>query len=179
MEKIIEMPNGRKQIKFENARFIFRTNFQGNPDRDKYRSNERYGNVVIEDEDLARALKAEGFNVRTYDRKDSDEIVSTVYYIRIKLNFNPPVGVRPPKVYYVDTEEKPTLLDEDTIGHIDDLQDSRNIKSVNATCNLRYSRDTSNTVWVNVMYVEESFEEDPWAGRYQTPSVDISEDDPF
>lgn len=178
MEKIIEMPNGRKQIKFENARFIFRTNLQGNPDRDKYRSNEHYANIVIEDPDLAEALTTEGFNVRTYQRQQDEDVVST-YYVRIKLNFNPPQGVRPPRVYYVDTEGHAVQLDEDTIGHIDDLQDARNIKAVNATCNLRYNRDRGNTIWVNVMYVEQSFEDDPWANRYQAPVADPVEDTPW
>ena len=53
---VLKDNNGRpvERVCIENARFIFNTNFQGDPNRDTYKSRERKGNVLIEDEEFAR-----------------------------------------------------------------------------------------------------------------------------
>ena len=48
----------------ENGKFIFDTNFAGDPKKDRFGSDERKANLVIPDIDLARELIDDGFNVR-------------------------------------------------------------------------------------------------------------------
>ena len=48
----------------ENGKFIFDTNFAGDPKKDRFGSDERKANLVIPDIDLARELIDDGFNIR-------------------------------------------------------------------------------------------------------------------
>ena len=52
-----------KIVSIENTRFIFETNFSGDPRRDKYGDTKRYVNIVIPEE-IACELSDEGFNVK-------------------------------------------------------------------------------------------------------------------
>ena len=66
-----------KLVSIENTRFIFETNFSGDPRRDKYGSDKRYANIVIPEE-LANELSDEGFNVKCTNPKD-DEYEKTYF----------------------------------------------------------------------------------------------------
>lgn len=172
------LPNGRKQVEFNDTRFIFNTNFDGDPEKDNFGSSERKGNVVIGDHELAEELRRDGFNVRTTKPRPGyeDEFVPEDY-IAVKVNFNTPPGLKPPKICLVSANGNPIPLDEESIKTIDELQLSRSITNVNVTCNLRYNKDGRNTLYVQYMYVEQDVDNDPYAARYQHPNED--EDVPF
>lgn len=167
-----------KDIDIRNSRFIFNTNFEGNPEKDRFRSPERKGNLIIPDKRLAREMMDEKFNVKmTKPRPGYEEDFEPEYYISVKMNFK---SRRPPKIMLVD-ENGPMPLTEDTVSTIDILQENHAIKNVNALCNVYHNNDRdSNSLYVSVMYVEQDVERDPYADLYSKTKDTPEEDDlPF
>lgn len=153
----------RKLISIENTKFIFRTNFSGDPDRDKYGSTVRKGNVIIPDHIQARELIDAGFNVKmTKPREAEDEGFAPKYFVSVIVNYD---SERPPKVYLVSGDAEPVLLDEESIAAIDSCY----VLNVNVTLNPYYNQRTDrNSLYVKTMYVEQDMEEDPFMDRYKT-----------
>ena len=54
----------RDPIFIEDAKFIYRTNFAGDPDKDKYHNNTRRGNLTIPNEEQALEMRDAGYNVK-------------------------------------------------------------------------------------------------------------------
>ncbi len=102
----------RNILQIDNARIIFR-NFAGRPD--KYnREGDRNFAVVIEDQNLADDLIADGWNVKIRPpREDGDE---PFMYLPVKVKFND----RGPRVYLVTGITK-NRLDEDSVGCLDNI----------------------------------------------------------
>lgn len=73
----------RQKVNIDDTRFIFTTNFSGDPERDRFGSDQRRVNVVIPTEELAQHLLDLGVKVkqtkpnpeRTYD----EPFVPTLY----------------------------------------------------------------------------------------------------
>ena len=155
-----------RQIELENTRFIFNTNFAGDPANDpKFHSTARQGNVIIPDADLAQQMIRDGFNVKeTKPRPGFEDDFTPEYFIAVKLSFS---GRKPPKVYLVSGNSTPVLLDEESVSEIDRLQENRSVANVNCLCNVYHNeeRDT-NSLYVNIMYVEQLIDDDPYAARY-------------
>lgn len=155
------------QVEFNNTRFIFRTNFQGDPERDTYGSRERRGNVVIPDPELAMRLRADGFNVReTRPMEGMEDGFEPEYYVAVKLNFDSRPGFAPPTVCIVPPGGPPVRLDEESVAEIDDMQDARAVRNVNVLCNMRFNRDGRNTLYAQYLYVEQAISDDPYAHLY-------------
>ena len=71
----------------------------------------------------------------------------------------------PPKVYLVSGNCEPKLLDEDSVGSIDQMR----VKNVNVILN-PYEYDPANngmSLYVRTMYVEQDLDDDPYAARYR------------
>ena len=113
------MAKEKKIVSIENTRFIFRTNFSGDPERDSFGSTARKANIIIPDEELALSLRDEGFNVKqTKPREGEEEDYIPKYFVSISLNYD---SEWPPKVYLVTGKNMPVLLDEESIGILDDV----------------------------------------------------------
>lgn len=144
-----------KTILLENTNTIFMTNFSGDPQRDNFGSDERQVNLIIPNEEQAKALMDEGFNVKTWEK---DDVIT--YFIKVKLNFN---GKWPPKVYWVNTAKRRLLMDEESVGELDNIS----IKNVNAVLNPWFnSKNEKYSMYVKTMYVEQNMDDDPFAARY-------------
>lgn len=152
----------RKLISIENTRPIFITNFSGDPERDRFGSEARQLNLVIPDEEQARDLVDEGFNVKqTKPREDDGDEFEPTYYINVKLNYN---SDYPPRVYLVSGDAEPVLLDEESV----DMLDRCYILNINVVLNPYYNQRTDRkSLYVRTMYVEQDIEEDPFATRYR------------
>ena len=152
----------RRLIAIENTKFIYRTNFSGDPERDTFGSDARKGNIIIPDEDLALDLIEEGFNVKqTKPRPGEEEGFVPTYYVSAIVNYDTDW---PPRVYLVSGRSEPVLLDEETIDEIDKCY----VLNVNVTLNPHRNKRTSRlSLYVRTMYVEQDIEDDPFAHRYR------------
>ena len=150
----------KRLITIENTRFIYKTNFQGDPARDTYGSDARQGNIVIPSYEQAMELMDEGFNVKQTKPREDDEDFELEYYVSVKLNYDSPW---PPKVYLVVGNNEPVLLDEDSIREVDEGR----VLNVNVILNpYENERTRTKSLYVRTMYVEQDVEADPFAARY-------------
>lgn len=151
----------RDPIFVENTKFIFRTNFAGDPSKDKYKSTTRRGNLIIPDPEMADEMAAAGYNVKQTRPHDGEEDgFEPIYFVPVIIGYGHPK--RKPKVYLV-SNGVPAELDEENVGMIDDVY----VLNVNATLNPRYNPDRDSwTLYVSQLYVEQDVAYDPWADRY-------------
>lgn len=156
----------------ENGKFIFDTNFAGDPKKDRFGSDERKANLVIPDIDLARELIDDGFNVRlTKPRVGEEEGFVPRYFVKVKLNYK---STWPPKVYLVTDEDKSVLLDEESVACLDDIWVDR----VNAVLN-RYEGPNGKSLYIKSMEVYQKVDDDPISAKYRRRNRDEEEEIPF
>lgn len=156
----------------ENGKFIFDTNFAGDPKKDRFGSDERKANLVIPDINLARELIDDGFNVRlTKPRVGEEEGFVPRYFVKVKLNYK---STWPPKVYLVTDEDKSVLLDEESVACLDDIWVDR----VNAVLN-RYEGPNGKSLYVKSMEVYQKVDDDPISAKYRRRNRDEEEEIPF
>lgn len=156
----------------ENGKFIFDTNFAGDPKKDRFGSDERKANLVIPDIDLARELIDDGFNVcLTKPRVGEEEGFVPRYFVKVKLNYK---STWPPKVYLVTDEDKSVLLDEESVACLDDIWVDR----VNAVLN-RYEGPNGKSLYVKSMEVYQKVDDDPISAKYRRRNRDEEEEIPF
>lgn len=156
----------------ENGKFIFDTNFAGDPKKDRFGSDEKKANLVIPDIDLARELIDDGFNVRlTKPRVGEEEGFVPRYFVKVKLNYK---STWPPKVYLVTDEDKSVLLDEESVACLDDIWVDR----VNAVLN-RYEGPNGKSLYVKSMEVYQKVDDDPISAKYRRRNRDEEEEIPF
>lgn len=147
-----------KIVSIENTRFIFETNFSGDPRRDKFGSDKRYANIIIPEE-LAEELTDEGFNVRHTDPKDSE--YEKTYFVKAAVNYD---SKFPPRIFLVSGDNPPELLDIESVGVIDTMY----IRNVNVILSKYYNAKIDKwSLYVRTMYVEQELCNDPFAARYR------------
>lgn len=159
------MEGRRNNLVFiDDTRFIFRTNFSGEPDP-KFGNRQRNGNILIPEE-LADELADEGYDVRvTKPREGEEEGFIPRYFVKAILNYREDVDEREqPKVYLVEEGHDPELLDEETVGIIDNIY----VLNVKATLAKTYLKKYDRKVlYIRVMYVEHDMQDDPWGETYR------------
>lgn len=160
-----------RTIAVDDTRFIFATNFSGDPTKDRYADSRRKANLLIPDPEQAKDLVKAGFKVReTRPRPDDDpnEFVPE-YFVTALLKYRNRSGQPvkyPPKVYLVSGDKEPVLLDEDSVSCIDSMR----VKNVNVILN-PYEYDPANnglSLYIRTMYVEQDLDDDPYAARYRS-----------
>lgn len=150
----------RKLISIEDTRFIFRTNFSGDPERDTFGSDARKANIVIPDPEQALELKDAGFNVKKTKPRDNDEEFVPEYFVSVNVNYD---TEWPPRIYLVSGNAEPVLLDEDSISVLDTCY----VQNVNVVLNPYQNKLTGRcSLYVKTMYVEQDLNDDPFAHRY-------------
>ena len=163
--------NDNKKVTYvlNNTRFIFRPNFAGDSTKDKFGSTTRKATLVIPDKNMADEMLANGINVKVLDPRDATE--EPVYFVTVIANFNSKV---PPKMYLVSGGNEPVLLDEDTVGEIDNSY----VLNVNASLNPWFNENTGKTsLYIRNMYVELEVDDDPFASLYRNRTVDGVQDE--
>lgn len=164
----------QKLIAIENTKFIFRTNFSGDPDRDTYGSDARRANVIIPDIEQAQCLIDQGFNVKeTKPRPGEEDGFEPTYFVAIGVNYD---SNWPPKIYLVSGDAEPVLLDEESVSSIDMCQ----VQNVNVVLNPYQNQRTGRkSLYVRTMYVEQNIDDDPFASRYRRGNNDDDGQLPF
>jgi len=104
------LPRGILQI--DGARIVYR-NFSGEGSKFN-RDGDRNFAVVIPTQELADALKAEGWNIKVKPPRDDDD--TPFMYLPVKIKFNE----RGP-VVYLKTGDVVNRLDEESISCLDDI----------------------------------------------------------
>lgn len=151
----------RKLVVIEDTKFIFKTNFAGDPNEDRFRSTKRRGNIIIPDIDMAQALLDAGFKVKaTKPRPGEEEDFVPTFYISATLNYDTPW---PPEVYLVSPGAAPVLLDKDSVGVVDKAYVLRVRVALNP-----YENPTTGikSLYIRTMYVEQDVGNDPFAHIY-------------
>lgn len=153
--------NESRLIVLEDTKFIFKTNFAGDPNEDRFRSSKRRGNVIIPDPEMAQALFDAGFKVKaTKPKPGEEEDFEPTFYISVTLNYDSPW---PPEVYLVSPGAAPVLLDADSVGVIDKAYVLRVRVALNP-----YENPTTGikSMYIRTMYVEQDVADDPFAHIY-------------
>lgn len=160
------MSRPKMQVEFKNTRFVpfIKTNFQGDPERGgKFHSTARQAYIMIPDQELALRMRADGFNIKETRPQDEEDDFTPDYYVAVKLNFNKPYPEAPAvHVILVTPEGARVELDEESINLIDELFDSKSIRSVTALCNMSFRNEGNNVLYIQEMTVEQSMENDPY-----------------
>lgn len=156
-------------IALDDTRFIFATNFAGDPSKDKYGDDRRKCNIVVPAAKVQELLNA-GVRVRETRPREGDEYYTPEYFITAQVKYrkkNREMIKFPPKVYLVSAEETngPVLLNEENIGCLDNIR----VKNVNVILvPFQYDPDNgSSTLYIRTMYVEQDDSDDPYAARYR------------
>lgn len=150
----------RDVITVENTKFIFATNFSGDPKRDKYGNDARVGNLILNDPRIIDELIRAGFNVRQTQPKPDDDDFEPTYFVKIRANYD---SKYPPRIFLVSGDAEPVRLDEETVSEIDKCY----VLNVNVILNPYINKNTgSKSLYIRTMYVEQDVESDPFASRY-------------
>lgn len=161
-----ETINKRAVVHLDNTKFIFRTNFAGDKEKDKYGNESRRGNILIPDQETADYISSLGINVKeTSPREGEEEGFVPRYYMPVIINYKSEMAKkRPPKIYLVTGENgTPVELDEDTVGQIDYTY----VTNVKATIEIIYlQRFDKMAAYVRTMYVFQDEDDDPWASEF-------------
>lgn len=156
----------KKTITIENTRFVYETNFAGDPKKDNFGDSRRKANIAIPDKRMADELANEGFRVRQTKpgpKDDPNDYVPT-YFVTAILKYRDIRGNEMrylPKVYLVNDDNNPIPLHEDTVKEIDDMR----VKNVNVILNA-WDNGEGKSLYIRTMYVEQDVESDPFAARY-------------
>jgi len=167
------MINKRQKVSIEDTRFIFTTNFSGDPSRDRFGSNKRRVNLVIPTDELAHHLMDLGVTVRQTKPNPErmyDEPFQPTWFVPVNVNME---SKWPPHVYWVTTTGKKLLCDIDMVSQLDYIR----VKNVNCLCNLVEKRNNPGefSLYADVMYVEQDADSDPYAARYAAPEANMAE----
>ena len=131
------------QVVIRDARIIYR-NFTGEK-RPFNNEGERNFCVIIDDNDVAKQMSDEGWNVKIKaPRNDEGE---PFYFVQVKVNYKAPPRLRP-EIYAV-TRHNRRLLDEGNVAELD----SANIEKIDLLINPRVKEDGGLKAYCQEMYV--------------------------
>ncbi len=150
------------KINIDDTRFIWRTNFSGDTERDNYGNPARKVSVVIPTEEQADRLRDMGVNVRcTKPRPGYEDEFEPTYYCDVKINME---SNYPPHIYLITPSGRRVSMSKDTIGELDFIR----IKNVCVQANLYEQRKNPGkfSLYADVMYVEQDVDGDPYYSRY-------------
>lgn len=138
----------------ENAKIIYR-NFKG--EESKYnRGGDRNFCIVIEDDEYAKQLADDGWNVKL--KVPQDENKDPFYYIKVTVSYR----YYAPSIYLV-TKRKKVLLDEESINILDNA-DIINVDLAVRPSSWDVNGKTGIKAYLKTMYV--TIEEDEFAHKY-------------
>lgn len=154
-------------IAIDDTRFMFKTNFAGDPSRDSNGDSRRKCCIIIPDPRQAEELSEMGFLVkksRPGPDDNSDDFVPE-YYVQCILSYRDKHGKPkkyPPKVYLVNDSGVPRPMYEDTVKELDDIR----VRNVNVILSPWEYEPGKFSLYIRTMYVEQDVENDPYIDPY-------------
>ena len=146
----------RDILQIDNARIVHR-NFSGAESKFN-RKGDRNFSLVIEDEETARKLADDGWNVKIRDARDDDDVPFMFLPVKIKFNERGPVA------YLKAGNAEPVKLDEESIGILDDI-DILGIDLDIRPYNWEVNGKTGRTAYLQSIFVTQ--EVDRFAARFE------------
>lgn len=144
----------RETLNIANAKIIFR-NFAG--ERTAYnREGDRNFCVIIEDEEDARRLAEDGWNIKLLKPRDPED--TPKHYLQVKVSFDN----IPPRAYLIAGENK-TLLNEASIDCLD-YSDLVKVDLVITPYMWDVNGKTGIKAYLKIGYF--TIDEDPFASQY-------------
>lgn len=168
----------RNYICIDDTRFIFTTNFSGDPSRDKYGDTRRKCSIVVPTEAQAKDLTKAGYKVKTTNPRAGEDPNNFVpeYFVDVQIKYWKKDGTPvkyPPKVYLIPGPGQPKQpLTEETIGCLDHIR----VANVNVVLSPWEREDGSLGLFVNTIYVEQDVDDDPYAARYARAAAEPAEE---
>ena len=156
--------NNVPNVNIENAKIRFR-NFTGEPTKFNKVGGKRTFSVVLEEE-AAKKLIEDGWNVKTWEPEGADE---PVYHLPVEASYN----LYPPKIYMISGNKK-TLLTEDTIAALQYAEFSNVDLIIRPYC-WEVQGKTGVKAYVKSMYV--TIVEDEFEKKYRDLDGDEESDD--
>ena len=169
MTTMIPLTEKRPQfrlIRIDDARFMFRPNFSG--EGSKYNNvGDRNFNVRITDPELLERMEEEPWNLKY--TKVTEDYPEPEAYLKVKVDFNPPMDRLVPHIYVVNngqvvselTEEDVHMLDENRIAMM------KMVIRPSVYADDRYDNCWKISAYLKTLYVEFADEEDDeWADEY-------------
>jgi len=154
MSKVSIGTDGKLLI--EEAKILYR-NFSG-AQTDYNREGDRNFNVIIDDPETAKAMQNDGWNVKFRPGREEDE--PGTYHIKVNVNYK---SARAPKIYLHAGDAPMQMLDEATVGDLDNLE----ILAAHMLISpYHWERNGSTGVsaYLDTMHVD--IKEDPFAHKY-------------
>lgn len=157
----------KQNIEIEGARLIF-PNFSGRGDQYNREGDRNFG-VVIPDTELALTLQEDGWNIHALrPRNEGDD---PTYWLPVAVKY----GDYPPHIYMISGRKK-VLMDEKTIGLLDDVE----IECVDAIIrpyNWSTAQGSGVKAYIKTMYVV--CRRDRFAAKYDFDEITNDEEEPF
>lgn len=154
-------------VSIDDTKFIYETNFAGDPAKDHFGDSRRKCNIIIPDPKQAEDMLEKGYRVKKTKPgpdDDPDDYIPT-YFVQAVLKYRDRYGKElkyPPKIYLVNADNEPVPLDEESVKCLDSIRAS----NVNVILNAWETDDGSYSLYIRTMYVEQDFDDDPYASRY-------------
>lgn len=156
-----------KNIRLEGARILW-PNFSGKEDKYNPKGNRNF-TVLLEDPEVAKALMAEGWNVR--ERPPRDEDGEPWYILNVAVGYN-----YPPKVVLVASNGTKTELGESDIGKLDFVE-FENIDLLIRPYNYNVNGTEGVKAYLKIGYF--TLIQDEFADKYPDPIPVSTSDLPF
>lgn len=148
------MTEKNESLKIENADIRFR-NFEGRPGQFNSAGDRNF--CVLLDDDIARALEEDGWNIKYLKPRDEGERPKP--YMQVKVKFD---GYKPPNVYLVSSRGK-NRLDESNVNMLD-FADLERVDIIVRPYNWDINGKTGITAYLKTLYAV--IEEDDLDLRY-------------
>lgn len=172
-----------ERVCFDDTRFIFMTNFSGDPKRDNYGDSRRKVELIVPSQEQAKALTKAGIKVRETKPGPYDDPETFVpeYHVTVLVQYRKRDGEPvkyPPAVHLVVPGQPAVLMTEETVGTLDHIR----VKNVNCVATIRDYMDRDGKPGRNLqtrtMYVEQDMDDDPYAEKYRR-SNEMAPDEDF
>lgn len=166
------------KIVLNNTRFVFATNLAGDPSKDRFASNKRVCNIIINDPDELEKLRTVASELGIRIRETAgNETYEPQPFVKALLQYRRADGSpcrAQPQVFLVRNGKEPLELDEEHVGMIDNIR----VESIDVQLRTRPNlMNNSSSIVIDYMYVIPKEDANPFAAKYSSKHDDDDDDE--